>query len=155
MNDNMLNDLASKIKNIVHDFELEYDLPIRVGVSVEATRIVIETQMAESRPVSAMEAYDRPLLDEPAQDTDQMITTHDPLAEMAETGRMNTADVPARSWSDALPRLNESAQDTDQMETPLTTSRAGYQYDDAPGQVFASPEEHAAWQRQQNRRSRG
>jgi len=112
MNDNMLNDLASKIKNIVHDFELEYDLPIRVGVSVEATRIVIETQMAESRPVSAMKADDRPQMDEPAQDTDQ-------------------------------------------METPLTTSRAGYQYDDAPGQVFASPEEHAAWQRQQNRRSRG
>jgi len=150
MNDNMLNDLQQKILNIVHDFELEYDLPIRVGVSVEATRIVIETQMAESRPVSAMKADDRPQMDEPAQDTDQMITAHDPLAGMAETGRMNTADVAAPNESIYPTSDTVGGHDWSSRMEPTA-----YTYDDAPGQVFASPEEHAAWQRQQNRRSRG
>lgn len=223
MNENALKDLQQKIRNVVHDFELEHGLHGLMNVGMEASRITIEARESDGTFTMTSPTWDSGLenvlrgkqasgavydgetpylpssspvsppspdvdwadlgerqmrlsetiipnesgIDEPpafparlgeernAVDLPDWVTDAQQQAEISEAGRVNSADVPRIDEGVPSDTQRMTAQSDPLKAADIThTTHAGYVYDDAPGMTFSSPEEHEAWQRQQQRRAR-
>jgi hypothetical protein len=178
MNETTLHDLQKKIRNLVHDFELEHGLRGVMDVSTDATRITIEAK--ESGGLSMKQPYptDIPQSKEQQRRRDEQDADFNKtLREMYERGEVNTSVYPidARGHLETgtahLPiedtltereqedikrrKANEHTSDTDLMTAqndPLTTPPdIGIEVD---GRVFNSQTEYENWLSQQKRTRR-
>jgi hypothetical protein len=173
MNETMLNDLQQKIRNLVHDFGLEHDIPGLVDVSVEANRIIVDVKERAvvvpaslrvrdvlpnesiylSDPLTGETRIDRIIDASTGQDVDAD-TFAKSLREFhaQETGRVNTADnLPTLDESDHTSDTSRMTAPSDPLTIPLDV---GVKYPDAPGMVFNSHAEYENWLSQQKRTRR-
>jgi hypothetical protein len=159
MNEHTLKDLRQKVNNLLHDFELEHELHGLMAVSMDGNRLIIEAKemtaeeethlrasggivTARNNNISAGEAKELFIPNEGG-----VVV---PNESIYPSTLLNDGD--AAGISQAVEELRIKKATGALSESTL---RGGYSYQDAPGMVFASPDEHAAWQRQQQKRARG
>lgn len=148
MNANALNDLQQKIKNLVHDFELEYEIEGQMTVGLTATTITIEAkERASGGPVTPGQLYDISAVTE----------MYVPVGERVPNASGWSLEEQLRGYRDSVDVPNESGYEAHAMDaaddytTPTPSPDIGIEQD---GQVFNSQAEYENWLAQQNRKSK-